>query len=333
MNAKGQLITEEIIEMKDDNEANTVQNGSEMFIKTLLKHEEKYKALLKVDKSPPPSCEDVLRFLNSTHCCICDEQFDWEKDFFSDKWENELIMENLKESRKIESETVGDEEKGERIVFHHNHATEQWRSGAHNYCNFTKDNMRHAKVNVYLHNLGRYDISFILPGLAQSGVRQETIHGLSKNKEQIRTISFNSFRLIDSMGHLSASIRQLTQNLKDSGHNFPLMQQSKWMKTKNKFNGNLELDEEKLEIAQQKGYMCYSFCTSLYKIKEQKTLPEMEQWTEKLGGTVGIKPEELEFAQKSWDVYGCKNLFDYMKIYCLIDTVSKKEKNAFPKRI
>ena len=33
------------------------------------------------------------------------------------------------------------------------------------------------------------------------------------------------------MGHLSASIRQFTQNLKDSGHNFPTMRQSERLMT------------------------------------------------------------------------------------------------------
>ena len=76
--------------------------------------------------------------------------------------------------------------------------------------------MRHSRVNVYLHNLGKYgkiklnyfiifkvfnfsifnflDISFVLPGLAQKGVHPYTVQGISKNKEQLRTISFNSFR-------------------------------------------------------------------------------------------------------------------------------------------
>lgn len=78
--------------------------------------------------------------------------------------------------------------------------------------------MRHSRVNVYLHNLGKYgktklnyfiiflnfilfflifnflDISFVLPGLAQKGVHPSTVQGISKNKEQLRTISFNSFR-------------------------------------------------------------------------------------------------------------------------------------------
>ena len=75
-----------------------------------------------------------------------------------------------------------------------------------------------------------------------------TVSGIAKSSEQIRTMSFNSFRLIDSIGHLSASLRVLTDNLKSSGHNFPLLHQSLHLMTEDE-NGQLQPDPEKIRIA------------------------------------------------------------------------------------
>lgn len=127
------------------------------------------------------------------------------------------------------------------------------------------------------------------------------------------------------MGHLSSSLRQLTENLKNSDHDFPLMRQSKHLMTLDE-DGLYEVDENKLDIAKQKGYFPYKFCTSLAKVKTTYQLPLKHEWDDTLGGETSITDSELEFAQLSWDTFNCNDLYDYMLLYCLIDTVRKNIK-------
>ena len=77
-------------------------------------------------------------------------------------------------------------------------------------------------------------------------------------------------------------------------------------------------DEEKFEIAKQKGYFCYAFAESIAKCKGQKSIPEREVFKDLLGGESGITEKQHEFAKKSFDVFGCETLYCYMQLYCLL---------------
>ena len=68
--AEGQIIDEKIVALKNDKDM--VRNGSQLFIKTLIEQEEFYKSYLFDDTTLPPNAMDLKRYLNSTHCYLCE---------------------------------------------------------------------------------------------------------------------------------------------------------------------------------------------------------------------------------------------------------------------
>ena len=127
--------------------------------------------------------------------------------------------------------------------------------------------------------------------------------------------------MVDSIGHLPSKLRTLTDNLVASGHDFPLLKQSLFLKTLDE-NGVLQPDPEKLKIAMGKSFFPYRYATSILKCKTTLSLPGEEEFVELIGGEIGITKEEHDFAKHSWDVFNCSNLYQYMKVYCMIDVVS-----------
>ena len=123
------------------------------------------------------------------------------------------------------------------------------------------------------------------------------------------------------MGHLSSSLRTLVDNLKASNHDFPLLRQSKYLST-TKEVGSYESDPEKIELAKDKIFFPYKFATSIRKCKETKRLPFLDDDAWRLSnGKPSITYSQHQHALSSWNTFGYSDLYDYMQIYCLIDTV------------
>ena len=101
-------------------------------------------------------------------------------------------------------------------------------------------------------------MNFIIGGLSVKGVTNLSI--LPYNSSRLRSISFNIFRIQDSLAHLPASLQSLMDNLKASGHQFKILQQSALMKIEDG-----EIDEKRVEMSKSKGFYPYSFATSIEK--------------------------------------------------------------------
>lgn len=150
--------------------------------------------------------------------------------------------------------------------------------------------------------------------MGKFGDQIRNIGVLPFNGENFRTISFNCFEFADSYSFLQASLDTLATNLKVSKHDFNIIKQTYLAKTNGKF------DKEKYEMVLQKSYFPYEFCTSLSKMVATKKLPRRSQFYSALSEKT-ITLEEHNFAKKVWKKFECKNLLDYTKLYCKIDTL------------
>ena len=154
----------------------------------------------------------------------------------------------------------------------------------------------------------------MVKGLGKFGEKIKNISVLPFNGENFRTISFNCFEFADSYSFLQASLDTLANNLKVSNHDFSIIKQTYLAKTNGTF------DREKYEMVLQKSYFPYEYCTSLSKMIATKKLPKRSDFYSSLSEKT-ISKEEHHFAKKVWKKFKCKNLLDYTKLYCKIDTL------------
>ena len=160
----------------------------------------------------------------------------------------------------------------------------------------------------------RYDFHFVVKALGKFGDQIKNISVLPFNGENFRTVSFNCFEFVDSYSFLQASLDSLANNLKADNHDFAIMKQTYLVQTNGTF------DREKYEMVLQKSYFPYEYCTSLKKMIATKKLPKRSEFYSSLSEKT-ITKEEHTFAKKVWKKFKCKNLLDYTKIYCKIDTI------------
>ena len=106
----------------------------------------------------------------------------------------------------------------------------------------------------------------------------------------------------------------LADDLRESNHDFKILKQTFLTQTKNEF------DQEKYDMVLQKSFFPYEYCQSLEVMENTKKIPKRSAFysvlTEK-----SITREEYNFAKRVWKKFQCKNLLDYTKLYCKIDTL------------
>lgn len=131
----------------------------------------------------------------------------------------------------------------------HDHLTGVFLGPAHNSCNLRRKKQKHLKI--YLHNGAKYDFHFIIKSLAKRDV--SNLYILPYNIENYRLIKFNSFMFLDSLAFLQSSLSKLSDDLKLSNHDYPILRKSDIVQT----NGHF--DEEKFEMVLKKGFFCYDY--------------------------------------------------------------------------
>ena len=134
---------------------------------------------------------------------------------------------------------------------------------------------------------------------------------LARNTEKIRSIDFDIYRFQDSLDHLSGSLRKLVEQLASSGHNFPIIDEHLVF---NKSSPTLK------NMLISKGFYPYEYCDSLSKLKLEKTLPSHKFFFNTLTNS-NISYQEYLHAQKCFSTFNCKNMVDYLLLYCTIDTL------------
>lgn len=192
----------------------------------------------------------------------------------------------------------------------HNHFTGKYLGAACQQCNLKRQRPR--ELPIFLHNGSKYDFHFIIRALNKKKVGN--IRVLPYNGEHFRTISFKGFKFVDSLAFLQASLAQLSSDLSNTSHDYKILKQTFLVKT-----GTL-LDQKKIDAVLKKSYFPYEFCTSLDLMKKTKNIPSRKYFFSQLNEK-SISLEEHKFAKNVWKMFDCKNLLDYTKIYCKIDTI------------
>ena len=134
-------------------------------------------------------------------------------------------------------------------VHDHDHSTGLFISAAHNSCNLRRRRQKYLKF--FMHSGSRYDFHFIVKSLTKKDVKN--LYILPYNMEHFRMIKFNSFMLLDSLAFLASSLAKLSDDLKISNHDYPLLRNSKLVQTNGIF------DKEKFEMTLKKGFFCYEY--------------------------------------------------------------------------
>ena len=163
------------------------QNAGDIFIDDLLLQEKKWiETYLKTSKIMKElSWEEQGLYKLSNSCYICKKTFT------------------------LEDPKVRD----------HDHFNGFYIGPAHRSCNLKRN--RQKQVKIFMHNGAKYDFHFIVKALARKDIKN--LYILPFNMENFRMIKFNSFVLLDSIAFLQSSLAQLSQDLKDSQHDYPIL--------------------------------------------------------------------------------------------------------------
>lgn len=116
------------------------------------------------------------------------------------------------------------------------------------------------------------------------------------------------------MAFLQSSLSQLASDLKDTNHDYPILKQTYLVKNNGKF------DSEKFQMVLGKSFFPYEYCTSLTQMQQVKKLPKIKHFYSVLTES-SISVENHKFAKKVWKTFDCKDLLEYTKTYCKIDTI------------
>ena len=194
----------------------------------------------------------------------------------------------------------------------HSHSTGYYLGAACQSCNLRR--RRPSKLRIFSHNSSKYDMHFIIKALSMERERVNNISVLPYNGEHFRTLAFNSFVFLDSLSFLASSLAQLSDNLKASGHTYPLMKQTYLAKSNGHFSS------KRLENVLKKSFFPYEYCQSFEQMMSTTELPAKEAFNSALHEE-GISQENYGFAKSMWKEYKCRNLIDYTELYCKIDTI------------
>ena len=255
-------------------------DAAEQFVRTVLRLEKKYKALVNDTNVPLIKTSEVVAAFDKAKVChICNKPFK-----FGDK------------------------------VFDHDHLTGEFVGAAHNRCNLLRVEVKDKLTGLAHNNIG-YDLHIVLRALTAMKDSESdqltfegkpiTLEGIALNKQKFKMLRINDVTLLDSLSFLNDSLEQLVANLKASNHPFKLMRQ--WIK-----------DEAKLELLGRKGFFPYEWLTDKTKLDETQ-LPPPAAFASKLAGTAEASPNDYAHATKVWETFECQTMRDYTELYLLSD--------------
>ena len=134
-------------------------------------------------------------------------------------------------------------------VHDHDHSTGFFISAAHRSCNLRRKRQKNLKI--FMHAGSRYDFHFIVKSLSKKDIKN--LYILPYNMENFRMVRFNSIMLLDSLAFLPSSLAKLSEDLKLSSHDYPLLRNSQLVQSNGIF------DQEKFEMTLKKGFFCYEY--------------------------------------------------------------------------
>ena len=159
----------------------------------------------------------------------------------------------------------------------------------------------------------RYDLHLILEELDVKKYRYPP-GVLAKNTEKFRSLTLGKFTLQDSLEHMPASLDTLVQDLKNNKNfNFPIVRQ---MKRYRKMPARQKT--KALKLLTRKGVFCYEHFQSLEEMTNARNLPTREEFYSELNEK-HISEADYAFAKNVFTFFKCKNVTDYMMLYCSLD--------------
>jgi len=194
----------------------------------------------------------------------------------------------------------------------HSHYTGQYLGAACQQCNLRRRIPR--KLKIFVHNCAKYDMHFIIKGLSHFRNAIRNLNVLPYNGENFRCLKFNCFEFVDTLAFLQASLSQLTADLRLSNHEYAILKQTRLCKV----NGDFNL--KRFNMVLEKSFFPYEYCTSLARMKSTVYLPKVSDFYSRLSEKT-ISKIDHNFAKSVWKEFRCKNLVDYAKLYCKIDTI------------
>jgi len=150
----------------------------------------------------------------------------------------------------------------------HNHLSGEYRGAACTWCNLLSRSQK--RIPIYFHNFCRYDRKLVVQALANDNLKAKC-HILPLNSQNFRSITFNTFSLVDSLEHLPASLDKLISELNNpsQNHNFSILSQSQIILNLIA-NDDPKIIKEKLKlISSGKGTYPYQLCNFPAQMKKK----------------------------------------------------------------
>ena len=137
---------------------------------------------------------------------------------------------------------------------------------------------------------------------------------LAKNGERFRTLSLGRFKIQDSLEHLPASLEALVRDLGQlKDFPYPIVQQMR------RFRRLTARRQKKgLSMLTRKGVFCYEYYESFNELKNAASLPPREAFYSTLNEE-SISESDYQFALEMYRYFQCRNVLDYMMLYCSVD--------------
>ena len=152
-----------------------------------------------------------------------------------------------------------------------------------------------------------YDQHFIVAALENCMTRVHRLHGIALNTEKFKEITINSMRIKDTLSFMDGTLESLVETLLASDHSFNYLNQ-------------VFTCEEKQKLVLSKGVYPYEYAKDLIQMHGTTSLPPREKFYSSLKGDT-VSEADYKHAQTVWKEFGCKNMIDYTRLYCVSDTV------------
>ena len=187
----------------------------------------------------------------------------------------------------------------------HCHITGNYRGAAHNSCNinFSMPN----RIPVIFHNLKGYDSHIIIDAITSDTF--STCKLIPQTFEKYIAIILENLKILDSYQFMPESLQNLTENLKNGNHNFPITKQIFSQKN---------LTESDFDLLLQKQIYPYDYIDCFEKF-EEPNLPK-KNFFYNLLRFEEISNENYNHAKQIWNLFNLKNLGDFHDLYVLLDT-------------
>ena len=191
----------------------------------------------------------------------------------------------------------------------HDHHSGEPLGAAHNKCNRLRRYKQ--KLVIYVHNLAGYDSHFLLQNFdLQDPKASQNMRAIPINSQKFRTLEFSKFLFLDSLALLDAPLDKLVDNLLVDG-----IPELKILRNSLIYKNNTQR-----KLLLRKGIFPYEWCDSYNKLISTTEFPPHEVFYSHLKES-NISDDDYQHGRKTYEIFQCKNMLDYMKLYCFLDTI------------